>query len=573
MTARQIASVLSDIQTYLELNGAEDFRTKAYARAARALETTTVDVEEAARAGRLTSIPGIGKALAAEVIEIIETGSCAQLAELRESTPPGLIDITRIRGVGGRKVRQLHQALGVASLDELEQACRDGRVAGVSGFGAKSQENILGGITELKKNEGRFRLDTALRLGATLLERLRALPSVRRAEPTGALRRGAEEFDGIELIVESDDTHALERDLATVLTDVHAVDGVLRGIAEERYEVRVHAASTEAFALRLHATTGAPEYAALIATALEARGYELRDDAVLRDGAPVAIASEEDIFGLAGAAYIAPEMREGIDEVRRAIDGGLPELVDASRMRGVLHVHSVWSDGRRTIAELAEHAIAEGYEYLLMCDHSKAAFYANGLDEARLEQQGREIDAINERYDPARFRVLKGIECDILADGSLDLADDALAALDAVVISVHSRFELGREQQTNRICRALEHRYTTILGHATGRLLLSRKGYDVDMRMVVDTAARHRRSIEINGNPYRLDLSWRVAHGAQRLGVPIAINPDAHTLEDFANVGYGLVMARKAGLTGADVVNTKTADEFLAWSRSLREAS
>jgi DNA polymerase (family X) len=571
MTARQIASILSDIQTYLELNGEDDFKAKAYARGARALETTTVDVEAAARAGRLTSIPGIGKALATEVMEIIERGSCAVLDELKRTTPPGLIDMTRIRGVGGRKVRMLHQSLGVATLAELEEACRANRVAGVTGFGAKSQENILGGIQEIRKNEGRFRLDAAMRLGGELLERVRALDAVERAEPTGILRRGAEEFDHLPIIVQTSKPDALATELATILGDVSSVDGMLHGVVDERFTVHVHTASAEEFAIRHHATTGSDAYAAAIASALEAKGCELRDGMLTRDGTEVTLAGEEEIFALAGAQYIAPEMREGLDEVRRALDGTLPELVDASKMRGVLHVHSQWSDGRCTIAELAEHAIEQGYEYLLMCDHSKAAFYANGLDEARLEAQGKEIDAINERYDPARFRVLKGIECDILVDGELDLADDALAALDAVVISVHSRFELGREQQTERICRALENRYTTILGHATGRLILKRTGYDVDLAQVIETAARVGRCIEINGNAFRLDINWRDAREAQRQGVPIAINPDAHSLEDFANVGYGLVMARKAGLAPGDIVNTKSAEEFLAWAKQMRD--
>lgn len=570
MTARQVASVLSDIQTYLELNGADDVRIKAYARAARALETTTVDFAAALAAGKLTSIPGIGKALAAEILQIVETGTCETLDELRAATPPGLIEITRIRGVGGKKVRALHQAIGVCSLDELDAACRANRVAGIAGFGAKSQENILAGIVELKRNEGRFRIDGALNLASVLLDHLRALASVERAEPTGRLRRGAEEFDHLSLIVQSSDTEAVVAGLSTVLTDVRIDDGVIKGIADERYEVRVHIASSDDFVARWHSTTGASDYAFMLSLPLAERGYELTDGALLHDGRRVELESEDRIFTLAGVQYIPPELREGIDEVRRAIDGTLPVLVEASRMRGVLHVHSTWSDGRHSIAEIAEHARGEGYSYLLMCDHSKAAFYANGLDENRLEQQGREIDEVNKQYDPSHFRILKGIECDILADGTLDLADDALASLDAVVVSIHSRFELGREQQTERLCRALEHRYTTILGHATGRLLLRRKGYDVDLQQVIDTAASSRRSIEINGNPHRLDLAWRFACHARRRGVPIAVNPDAHTIGDFANVGYGLVMARKAGLSADDVVNTKTADEFLAWASSIR---
>lgn len=571
MTARQVASILSDVETYLEINGADDFKTKAYGRAVRALETTTVDIEEAAASGKLTSIPGIGKTMAAEVKEIVETGECATLVELRASTPPGLIDITRIRGVGGKKVRALHQAIGITSLDELAAACREGRVASIAGFGAKSQENILAGITELKKNEGRFRLDTAMMLADALLPALRALPNVGRAEMTGDVRRGAEEFDHVAFVVESSDADAFAASVANVLAEIAVVDGIVHGIADDRFPVRIHTASAEEFVHRLFTTTGSTDHVQMLSVPLALKGYEFRSDVVVREGVAVELSNEDDLFALAGMPVVAPELREGIDELQRAIDGALGDLVEQKDMRGVLHVHSTWSDGKHSIADIAEYSRSLGYSYLLMCDHSKLAFYANGLDEFRLEQQGKEIDEINKRYDPATFRVLKGIECDIKDDGSLDLADDALAALDAVVVSVHSRFDMGIEQQTARLCRALENRYATILGHATGRLILTRKGYEVDLDQVIDAAVRYRRSIEINGNARRLDLAWPFARKARDLGVPIAINPDAHSFEDFANVRYGLVMARKAGLHAGDVVNTMSADEFLAWAKGLRD--
>jgi DNA polymerase (family 10) len=308
----------------------------------------------------------------------------------------------------------------------------------------------------------------------------------------------------------------------------------------------------------------------MISIPLHERGYELREDGLFKDGELVALGSEEELFELAGMQFIPPEIREGIDEVRRALDGELPELVRSEHLRGMLHVHSTWSDGRSSIADIAEHVRGLGYSYLLMTDHSKAAFYANGLDERRLEQQGHEIDEVNKGYDPAGFRVLKGIECDILGDGSLDLSDDALAALDAVVISVHSQFTLPIQEQTERICRALEHRYSTILGHSTGRLILKRKGYDVDLRQVIETAAQHGKCIELNCNPMRLDLNWRMVRHARRKGIPIAINPDAHSLADFNNMRHGLTMARKAWLTPEGTLNAMGVEEFLGFAAQAR---
>mgnify|MGYP000179791134 CR=1 FL=1 len=287
------------------------------------------------------------------------------------------------------------------------------------------------------------------------------------------------------------------------------------------------------------------------------------DQLYLPDG-PIAGTDEDELFAALDIATIPPELREGIDESTLASNGQLPHLIEPSDIQGVLHVHSTWSDGRHTIAEMAKGAHDRGYGYLLICDHSKAAFYANGLDEARLAEQGAEIDELNKQYDPAIFRILKGTECDILADGTLDLADAALAALDAVVISVHSSFTLPREDQTNRICRALAHPSATILAHPTGRLLLTRKEYDVDLKRVIEAAGEHGKIIELNANPYRLDLDWRMLRFAKKKGVPIAINPDAHAVEQIDFIRYGIDMARKGGLEAADVINTLNADEFLA---------
>lgn len=571
MTARDVAKVLSDIETFLQLHGMDELRSKAYGRAARALETSAIDIEAAAQAGKI-EVPGIGKALGAEVMQIVETGTTPLLEELRAATPPGLLDILRIRGLGAKKVRMLHQQLGVESLEALEQAASANRIAGLAGFGKKSQENILAGIAELAINQSKFRINTATAIGEHLLGILEGLSSVERASTAGRLRRGAEEFESLGFVVQSMAPEDVARELEETgfLSDIAVEGNRISARTEEDYPVRIDIADAARFFAVLHQRTGAGDHVFMVSIPFADRGYDLREDGLFQDGEVVAVGSEEEFFRLAGMSYIPPELREGAGEVRRAIDGELPELVRGEHLRGMLHVHSTWSDGRSSIADLAEHVKGLGYSYLLITDHSRAAFYANGLDEARLERQGKEIDEINGRYDPAEFRLLKGIECDILGDGSLDLSDDALAALDAVVISVHSQFSLPMEAQTDRICRALENPYATILGHSTGRLILKRKGYDVDLKRIIETAAARGKSIELNCNPMRLDLNWRMVRHARRKGVPIAINPDAHSLADFDNMRHGLTMARKGWLTPDGTLNALGAEEFLAFAAGTR---
>ncbi len=572
MTARQVADILYDIETLLVLHGEDEFKSKAYGRAARALETSTADVAEAARTGTLTSIPGIGKGMAPELQELVVTGTTAQLDRLREATPPGLMEILKIRGVGAKKVRAFWIQLGIESLGELEHACMENRVAALAGFGARSQEKILAGIEEIKKNRGKMLLDAATAVSDKLLHALEALPSVTRAAVAGRLRRGYEYIETLSFVVETSSVDDLEREVraAGLFLNVATAGSRIIGEIEGGTGVRIFAAAPGNFHPLLHQKSGASDYLFMISIPLADNGYDLRDDGLYENGGLMALESEEELFQLAGVQYIPPELREGIDEVRRAIDGTIPELVSQSDLKGVMHVHSTWSDGQNSIAEIAEHARSLGYGYLLMCDHSKAAFYANGLDERRVEAQGKEIDEINRKYDPAEFRVLKGIECDILADGAMDLDDDVLASLDAVVASIHSSFNLPPEQQTERLCRALANRWVTMLGHPTGRLILARNGYAPDLRRVIETAQQYGKSIELNANPHRLDLSWRMIRFARRRGVKIAINPDAHSLAGFGVMRYGLTMGRKAWLTPAEVLNTLDADGFLRFVAGTR---
>ncbi len=566
MDRREVERILSRIESLLDLHGENSFKSRAYGRAARAVRSADVDVVDVVRSGAELEVDGIGSGIAGEIREIVETGTSSQLEDLMERTPNGLLDVLSIRGLGSKKVRTLWHELGVESLDDLEEKGKRGEIAGLKGFGAKTEANILQGIADLKANVGRMRLHTATDLAGELLPLLRGLPSAGRVEIAGRLRRGGEEFGALEFVLETERPEDVLQGLteSDVLSEVQSRDGTIYGTIDGTYKVLIHLASPDEFIVTLHQKSSASDYRFMVAIPLHDRGYELTDRALLKDGEPVALKNEEEIYRLGGMQFIPPELREGIDEVRVALEGGLPELVSEGDLRGILHVHSTWSDGRNSIAELAERAHGLGYEYLLMCDHSKAAFYANGLDEKRLEMQGKEIDEINRKYDPERFRVLKGIECDILADGSLDLADDALAALDCVVVSIHSNFNYPEEVQTERVCRALDNPYATILAHPTGRLILTRKGYPIDLKRVIAHAAERGKFVELNANPYRLDLSWRMIRYAKRKGVKIAIDPDAHSAPEFDYHRYGVTIARKGWLTKEDVLNALSLDDFLA---------
>lgn len=570
MTPREAAYLFHEIQTLLDLHGADEFRSRAYGRAARALETAgSLDLREVIASGNVSSIAGIGKGLAPELSEIVTSGTSSQLEELRAITPPGLLEMLKIRGLGAKKVRSIHLSLGITTLASLEEACRANRVASLPGFGGKSQANILEGLEELRRNRGRVRIDVADQIATTLRDAFIEFCGVRRCQIAGRLRRGGEDFDRLSLVAVADpESLAAALRSETFIGDLRVDRDSVRGMTPEGLPVAIHCTDDQGFAIALFQHTGSSDHLMMVGIALERQGLVLDEQGLHDADESIPVAAEEDIYRHAGLPFIVPELREGIDEVPCGIEGRLPRALAIDDLRGMIHVHSTWSDGRNTIDELARYVQHLGYRYLLITDHSKAAFYANGLDEKRLKEQGREIDELNSQFDPEAFVILKGIECDILADGSLDLADDALAALDAVIVSIHSRFDLPRQAQTERIVRALEHPSTTILGHPTGRLILGRKGYEIDHRLVIDTAARLGAGIEINANPRRLDLSWRMVRYAVSKSVPIAIAPDAHALEHFDYMRYGVMIARKGGLASDLTINTMSPDELRGLRRT-----
>lgn len=578
MTRHEIAAVFEEIAVLLQLKGDNPFKIRAYQSGARALETLEGDLWQWLAEGRLGEVKGIGSALV-EKIETLHRGEALPFYdELKASVAPGLLEILEIPGLGGKKVKTLHEELGVETVAGLEKACREGRVAALKGFGAKSAEKILSGIEHRAAYARRHLWWDASALAAPVLEGLRALPDVAAAEIAGSLRRLRETVGDLDFIAAAEnsgpvmDWFTSREDVAEV-TAKGATKSSVRLAGGLQADLRVVPPAQFAFAL--HHFTGSKEHnVALRQRALE-RGYHLsewglkpREEAPPETGdrerARGSIRSEAALFEFLGLAAIPPELREGAGEIEAAGKNELPELVCPDDLRGVFHNHTSASDGQATLEEMAAGAAERGWEYLGLADHSKASFQANGLDEARVARQVEAVRAFN-ASGKSPVHLFAGIECDILPDGRLDLSDDCLASLDYVVVSVHSSFGLDEQAMTTRVVRALEHPAATMLAHPTGRLLLRREPYRIDLEKVIDAAIANRVAIEINAHPRRLELDWRLWRHAAERGLLCSINPDAHSVEGLGYFLAGVNVARKGWLTKAQVLNCRSRQEAAEW--------
>ena len=575
MDPRTAALVLTQIAAFLALRGDSRFKSKAYEQAARALVALdTDDLGALDRAGTLADTPGIGKATLAVVRDLIETGESRYLDELRADLPAGLLDLMNVPGLALARIHFLHETLGIDSLDSLELAARDGRLATAKGFGPKTAAKILRGI-ELFRSSGSLSLyHRAAQQARTLLAAVRAHPHVVSAEIAGSVRRHVEIIRDIDIVA------ACAGDPLTVaasFTRAPGVRAVVRGETAspgitfmDGTHLDLFCVAEREFVVAQWRATGSKQHVHIVSTLLARDGMTLDGD-TLRDARRVAfeISSEDALYRLAQLPFIPPEMREEGAELLLAAAGRMPVLLEPSDIRGALHCHTLYSDGKATIAEMADAARARGWGYLGITDHSQAAFYAGGLSRERVLEQHEEIDALNETAKD--FRILKGIEADILADGSLDYDADLLERFDFVVGSVHSRFAMDRTRMTTRVLSALDDPHLTILGHPTGRLLLSRDPYPIDMDAVLEKAGALGVAIELNADPKRLDLDWRLLPRAVSYGVAIEIGPDAHSTNGLDNVALGVGIARKAGVEARDVLNTRCADDVLAFARARLE--
>jgi DNA polymerase (family 10) len=529
----------------LALEGGNPYRARAYHRAAENLALSPLPVAQLVSEGRLTEIPGVGEALAAVITQIHETGSHPQLAKLREAAPESVLEMLRIPGLRPERVAKLHKELGISSVEDLEDAARSSKLASTKGYGAAFQAKVLQGIETSRGPQGRQLHRAAAALSYAIKALARSHPQWTIVTPAGEFRRGCELVQTLSLI---------------------AVDPTLRGADQSIHQadhlvVRVTRPERHGIAL-LRATGSARHLASLDAVALR-KGLVLRADGVAKEGRVIAQRTEADIYDALGLPYIAPELRETGEEIDRAANGKLGELLIREDLKGVLHAHTTQSDGSNSLEEMAEAARQRGYAYLGLTDHSQTAHYAGGLKLEDVAAQHRAIERLNHRHGTG-FHVFKGIESDILADGSLDYPDDVLASFDLVIASIHSRFRMNREEQTERIVKAVENPHTTILGHVTGRLLLKRPGYDIDMERVLEACARHGVAIEINANPWRLDMDWRWCARALELGCLFSVNPDAHSTDEFDNIQWGVLMARKGAVPKERVLNALSFSRFSA---------
>jgi len=578
MTKNEIADILSEIATLLELQGENPFKIRAYQTGARALEA--VEEGELARliaAEELKSVKGIGDALAQKITELYQTGRLGYFDKLKAAVAPGLVEMLQIPGMGPKKVRALHDKLGIADIAALTKACQDGRVAELAGFGEKTQEKILAGIKNREAYGKRHLWWDAAAVAEPIVAGLRRLPQVHRAEAAGSLRRGLDTVGDLDFIVAA-------TEVAPVVAWFVALPGVKEVTAQGetkasvRFEGGLQAdlriVPDDQFVFALHHFTGSKDHNVQLRQRALARGLSLsewglvpaegegtaKEKAEKQKGAkahPAVPRDEAALFASLGLHYVPPELREGLGEIEQAERGEFPRLIETGDLRGAFHNHTTASDGGNTLIEMTAAAEALGWDYLGIADHSKASFQANGLNEERLARQIEEIHALNASQ---RFKthVFTGTECDILSDGRLDFDADVLRQLDYVVASVHNALTQDEVTMTARIIKAIEHPCTTMLGHATGRLLLRREGCHVDLGRVIDAAIAHGVIIELNASPWRLDLDWRHWRRAADRGLLCAINPDAHETAGLQHVRAGVNSARKGGLTKESVLNTRS---------------
>ena len=572
MDKKDIIEVLERIGTMMEIKGENPFKIRAYFSGARTLQTMEEDLGTVIEEGRLGEVPGIGKALTEKIETLFATGELEFYDKLLASVPPGLLDLLDVPGLGGKKIKALHEQLDVDSIDSLTEACNEGKVAQLKGFGEKTQEKILSGIKNREAYAARHLWWQARKVADRILPGLQDLPQVERVEAAGSLRRGMETVGDLDFLVASSDP-------APIMDWFTSMEGIAEVTAhgdtkssirlEDGMQADLRVVPGEQFFFALHHFTGSKDHNVRMRQKALSLGLSLSEWGLRpeeekdssRKAGPVEAHSEEDIFKALGLQYVPPALREGMGEVEAAERNELPELLEYSDLKGCFHNHTTASDGRNTLDEMTAEADARGWEYLGIADHSKSSFQANGLDEERLAKQ---VAAIRELNESGKYRchVFAGSEVDVLSGGKLDFEDSVLDSLDYVVASVHNGLTQDEETMTARIITALEHPKVTMFGHLSARLLLRREPSRMNVAKIIDAAIANGKILELNANPMRLDMDWRHWRRAAEKGLLCCINPDAHALHQFDYQLVGVHAARKGWLTAANVLNTRTLPEI-----------
>jgi DNA polymerase (family X) len=525
-----VAKLLQLAASLLELKAESGFKISAYQRAARAVETMQMTVIEANNKGLLGTIQGIGSTMKSAIISILKEGTFSELKQLQAEIPKGVQEILNIKGLGAKKVQYIWLTMGIETIGELYYACTENRLAQEKGFGAKSQEAVKSAIQFMQNSQGKFHYARVIPLVQNIVNQLIELTEESiRIEITGEFRRKCEIIHQLDLLM---DTQEVEK-IATILGNhadfyLQAKDSQKLSLLHHASGLKIYIFFANHFEKDLFITSAAPEHLAQLG--------EISND----------FSTENNFYISRNLQYIEPELREGRNEIELAKENKIPELIQNQDIKGVIHAHSTYSDGANTLKDMALACKQKGYEYLIISDHSKSAFYANGLSEGRIEVQHQEIEKLNKTLAP--FKIFKGIESDILNDGSLDYEENVLKSFDCIIASVHSNLKMDKEKANRRLIRAIENPYTRILGHPTGRLLLSREGYPIDYEYIIDACAANKVIIELNANPLRLDLDWRYIQYALKKGVKISINPDAHSIAGIDDIQYGVLAARKGML-------------------------
>lgn len=545
MTNKEIASTFQYLGNIMELHGENKFKIRSYSNAYIQLRKLPTPVAEMSDA-EINSVKGIGKAISGKIRELIDTGTMEALESYKAKTPEGVQDMLNIKGFGPKKIKVIWEELGAETIGELLYAVNENRLIELKGFGAKTQADLKQKLEYFQKSKHKFHYAALEQEATDLIAALASQLPHARIELTGAMRRRCNEVERIDILIgQNADIQSIFDETTLVLNDEK--EGVFNATSSNDFPVRIYHCSLDDFGSKLFRYSGSPSF--LEAFVKENKGIDFKG-----------FKEEIDIFDKAKLPYIEPEMREQDWAIDLAKSNKLPQLIVPEDIKGVIHTHTTYSDGVNSLKEMAEYAKKLGYEYIAISDHSKSAFYANGLKPDRVLEQMAAIDALNQELAP--FKIFKSIESDILNDGRLDYEEDLLKQFDLIIASVHSNLRMDEAKATQRLITAIENPYTTILGHPTGRLLLSRKGYPIDHKKVIDACAANGVAIELNANPYRLDLDWTWIPYAVEQGVLIAINPDAHSTKGIHDIRFGVLSARKGGLTAAQCLNSFSLESF-----------
>ncbi|MDD5621970.1 MAG: DNA polymerase/3'-5' exonuclease PolX [Actinomycetota bacterium] len=563
MDKEEIVKILKEISVLLELKDENSFKIRAYQNAARSLEASDADLGGDLKIKDLTGIKGIGIHIAEKIKELIDTGKLKFYEDLKRTLPPGLTEMLSIPTMGPKKIKYLFDNLGVSNIGELERACMENKLADLPNFGEKTQSNILKGIGILKKFRGKFLFSDIIEEAESIHRKIQNFKYVKRSSLAGSVRRKKEIVKDIDIVASTDDSSEV-MDFFTGLKE--AKDIIARGDTKSSIRLKsginidIRTVDDFQYPYALHHFTGSKEHNTAMRTAAKKENIKMNEYGLFKNGKLINCSDEKDIFNFFSMDWIPPELRENYGEIEAARNRTLPELIEEKDIKGIFHIHTTYSDGNIDIEHVCSHLKKMGFEYAGISEHSKTAAYAGGLREEDIGRYFNEIEKLNLNYND--FKIFKGIESDILPDGNLDYSERILSGFDFVIAAIHSNFNLSEEQMTARIIKAIENKFTTMIAHPTGRLLLSRDPYKVDIIRVINAAAENNVDLELNANPFRLDLDWRMCKYAKEKGVKIFINPDAHNIKNLSDYIFGVNIARKGWLEKEDVPNTLTAKEM-----------